>query len=149
MEEEASNLEFLQVRDETNLIVVYQHFDFLMCFIANLPIEKYEHLLEKFPVGVYFGWACVNNSMVFPMAMSVGWNPFFKNTKKTIVRHMKPVYLPTKEIHIIHQFENDFYGEELRAIAVGYIRPELDFKFQLGICTDTSLHSRCPRESNT
>jgi len=86
---------------------------------ANLPIEKYEHLLEKFPVGVYFGWASVSKGQVFPMAMSVGWNPFFKNTKKTI------------EIHIIHHFETDFYDEELRAIAVGYIRSELDFKFQL------------------
>ncbi len=33
-----------------------------------------------------------------------------------------------QEIHIIHRFENDFYGEPLRAVTLGYIRPEYDFK---------------------
>jgi riboflavin kinase len=28
----------------------------------------------------------------------------------------------------MHKFDTDFYGEELSAIAVGYIRGELDFK---------------------
>lgn len=27
----------------------------------------------------------------------------------------------------MNQFEKDFYGEEIKAVAVGYIRPELDF----------------------
>lgn len=42
------------------------------------------------PTGVYLGWAQVRNgdaaAQVLPMAMSVGWNQFFKNEKKTIVR---------------------------------------------------------------
>jgi len=49
------------------------------------------------------------------MVMSVGWNPFYKNSKKTI------------EVHLLHEFERDFYQEELRVIAVGFIRNELDF----------------------
>ena len=32
----------------------------------------------------------------------------------------------------MHKFNEDFYGQELRAIALGYIRPEADFK-SLGI----------------
>lgn len=33
-----------------------------------------------------------------------------------------------KEIHIVRKFDEDFYGKELRAIALEYIRPELNFK---------------------
>lgn len=32
----------------------------------------------------------------------------------------------------MHKFEKDFYGQYLKALALGYIRPELDFK-SLGI----------------
>ena len=42
-------------------------------------------------------------------------NPFYKNEKKTI------------EPHLLHTFPTDFYGEELRLLVVGYIRPELSF----------------------
>ncbi len=54
-------------------------------FEANLPIEEYEEILKNVPVGVYYGWANVAGGPVHKMAMSIGWNPFFKNTKKTIV----------------------------------------------------------------
>jgi riboflavin kinase len=54
---------------------------------ANLPIEDYEEELKHLPSGVYLGWAQVPSvdSRVCPMAMSIGWNPFFKNEKKAIV----------------------------------------------------------------
>ncbi|GJZ11350.1 bifunctional riboflavin kinase/FMN phosphatase [Tanacetum coccineum] len=49
------------------------------------------------------------------MAMSIGWNPFFNNTEKTI------------EPWLLHKFDEDFYGEELHlVVVVGYIRPEFD-----------------------
>jgi len=35
--------------------------------------------------------------------------------------------LGTKEIHIMHPFNSDFYGHEMKAIVLGYIRPELDY----------------------
>ncbi|KYQ91319.1 hypothetical protein DLAC_08265 [Tieghemostelium lacteum] len=85
---------------------------------ANLPIEDYEEQLREIPVGVYYGFANVeglNNDKVYPMAMSIGWNPFYKNTKKTI------------EVHLIEKFDRDFYGKELKAIALGYIRPMCTF----------------------
>ena len=75
--------------------------------------------------GVFYGWAQVrvhekdmyrsNDSKVHPMVMSLGWNPHFKNEKRTI------------EVHIMHDFQHDFYGEEMRVIVLGYIRPELEF----------------------
>ncbi|EGG14861.1 riboflavin kinase [Cavenderia fasciculata] len=85
---------------------------------ANLPVEEYESILNDIPIGVYYGWANVhgvNDNKIYKMAMSIGWNPFYKNTKKTI------------EIHLINKFEQDFYGHQLNAIAVGFIRPMCDF----------------------
>ncbi|KAK9089460.1 hypothetical protein Scep_028542 [Stephania cephalantha] len=49
------------------------------------------------------------------MVMSIGWNPYFNNTKKTI------------EPWLLHEFDEDFYGEDLRLAIVGYIRPEANF----------------------
>jgi len=86
---------------------------------ANLPVEEYEDILKDIPVGVYYGWANVeglNHNQVYAMAMSIGWNPFYKNTKKTV------------EVHLIQKFEQDFYGSQLNAIVLGFIRPMCDFK---------------------
>jgi len=83
---------------------------------ANLPVGEYDQLMQNVPVGVYYGWASVDRGPVFGMAMSIGWNPFFKNIKKTV------------EVHLFHQFEHDFYDSELCVIALGFIRKELDFK---------------------
>jgi riboflavin kinase len=69
---------------------------------------------------------------VFPMAMSLGWNPFYKNERLTAVRREAPLrvyhtYLSQQEVHIMHDFATDFYGYELRVLVLGYIRPELDY----------------------
>mmetsp|Transcript_9367 Transcript_9367/g.19160 ORF Transcript_9367/g.19160 Transcript_9367/m.19160 type:complete len:95 (-) Transcript_9367:1340-1624(-) len=50
------------------------------------------------------------------MVGSIGWNPFFQNSEKTI------------EANLLHEFDQDFYGSELRLIFCGYIRPERDFE---------------------
>ena len=42
-------------------------------------------------------------------------NPFYKNTKKTV------------EPHLLSVFAADFYGEELRLVVCGYLRPEANF----------------------
>ncbi|KAJ1025126.1 hypothetical protein NDA16_002632 [Ustilago loliicola] len=55
------------------------------------------------------------DSQVFPMVMSVGWNPFYKNTHKTA------------EVHILHEFGGDFYGLEIRVVVLGYVRPEYNY----------------------
>ncbi|CAN6687162.1 unnamed protein product [Malus baccata var. baccata] len=82
---------------------------------ANLSTEGYASLLSEHPSGVYFGWAGLSTRGVFKMVMSIGWNPYFNNTEKTI------------EPWLLHDFDEDFYGEELRLIIVGYIRPEANF----------------------
>ena len=89
---------------------------FFFSFIsANLPSQTVNKLPPELDTGVYFGWAKVENSPVYKMVMSIGWNPFYKNKEKSM------------EIHILHLFENDFYGCMLSVAIVGFIRPEMDF----------------------
>lgn len=76
-------------------------------------------MVDSFPsdisTGIYYGWASVANGDVHKMVLSIGWNPYYKNVKKSV------------ETHIIHTFKEDFYGEILSIIIVGYIRPEKNF----------------------
>ncbi|CAI7879767.1 unnamed protein product [Closterium sp. NIES-54] len=82
---------------------------------ANLPSSSFAGHLADHTCGIYHGWAALPGRGVFKMVMSVGWNPFFNNTHKTV------------EPWLLHDFGEDFYGEELRLLVVGYIRAEADF----------------------
>lgn len=81
---------------------------------ANLQENVVETLPKDLSTGIYYGWAAVEKQ-VYKMVASIGWNPFYKNDKKTV------------EVHLLHKFENDFYGKEIKVIFTGYIRPERDF----------------------
>ena len=35
--------------------------------------------------GIYYGFASVDGGPVYKMVMSIGWNPFYKNVKKSMV----------------------------------------------------------------
>ncbi|KAF2641109.1 riboflavin kinase [Massarina eburnea CBS 473.64] len=52
---------------------------------------------------------------VYPAVLSIGYNPVYKNEKRSI------------EIHLLHSFEKDFYGATLSLIILGWIRPEYDY----------------------
>ncbi|GAA97720.1 hypothetical protein E5Q_04399 [Mixia osmundae IAM 14324] len=96
----------------------------LGCPTANLPDDAIVQVAEL-QTGVHYGWAQVTLSgsetsslrseTVLPMVMSVGWNPFYKNQKRTA------------EVHILHDFERDFYGSHLKVIVLAFIRPEYDY----------------------
>ena len=53
---------------------------------ANFPDSVVEKLPESFETGIYYGWASVDGGAVHRMVISVGWNPFYHNSKKTMVR---------------------------------------------------------------
>ncbi|XP_024394974.1 bifunctional riboflavin kinase/FMN phosphatase isoform X2 [Physcomitrium patens] len=82
---------------------------------ANLPTSAFSNHLASHVCGIYIGWAGLANRGVYKMVMSVGWNPYFDNKEKAV------------EPWILHDFSEDFYGEELRLIVVGYVRPEANF----------------------
>ncbi|XP_071541459.1 riboflavin kinase isoform X2 [Panulirus ornatus] len=82
---------------------------------ANFPEHVVEHLPEEVTTGIYYGWAKVDNGPTYKMVMSIGWNPYYSNKKKSM------------ETHIMHVFKEDFYGSELKVVMLGYIRPEKNF----------------------
>jgi len=103
---------------------------------ANLPETSFEEICKCMEPGIYYGWAQVifndndnnddddkinnsnisnDNNNVYPMVMSLGWNPYYRNEKRSA------------EVHIMHEFPEEFYGKELRVIVLGYIRPERDY----------------------
>ncbi|KAI3716919.1 hypothetical protein L1987_68149 [Smallanthus sonchifolius] len=95
----------------------YLHLFFVssMLDISNLSVEGHASALSEHPAGVYFGWAKLSTRGFFKMALSIGWNPYFNNTEKTI------------EPWLLNKFDEDFYGEDLHLVIVGYIRPEANF----------------------
>eukprot|EP00897_Mesotaenium_endlicherianum_P002821 jgi/Mesen1/2567/ME000162S01696 len=81
---------------------------------ANLPTEAFSGQLAEHVCGIYLGWAALaGREGIFKMVMSIGWNPYFDNEQKTM------------EPWLLHEFDDDFYDEELRLVIVGYIRPEV------------------------
>ncbi|ESN96779.1 hypothetical protein HELRODRAFT_67925 [Helobdella robusta] len=83
---------------------------------ANYPSSVVDALPDSFECGIYYGWAKVNEYPVYPMVLSLGYNPFYNNTKKTM------------EIHILHNFSNDLYGSHMTVVMIGFLREEKSFK---------------------
>ncbi len=65
------------------------------CFSANFPEDVVDALPNDMTTGIYFGWAKVDEGpQVHKMVMSVGWNPYYKNEKKSMVREKHFVRTP-------------------------------------------------------
>jgi len=86
----------------------------LGCPTANIDEKDLGNALDSMETGVYLGWAKLQGE-VYKMVTSIGWNPYFKNDKKTV------------EPHILHKFKSDFYDQPISIVVSAYIRPELDF----------------------
>ena len=82
---------------------------------ANYPEEVVAEL-PPLKEGVYFGWARVAGDEVRGMVMSLGFNPYYKNTQKSV------------ETHVLHVFKEDFYGKQMAICVLGFIREMTDFK---------------------
>ena len=49
---------------------------------------------------------------VYPMVMSIGYNPFYGNRVRSA------------EVHVLRRFRADFYGAPLRLLVLGFVRDE-------------------------
>lgn len=67
--------------------------------------------------------------------LSIGYNPYYKNTTRSI------------EIHILANFEKDFYGAELSLIILGFIRPEFDYVSKEALVEDIREDIRVAQRS--
>ena len=64
---------------------------------------------------------------VYPMVMSIGWNPYYKNTVRSV------------EVHIMHSFAKDFYGAQMNLLILGFIRPEYDYVSKESLIEDIKI----------
>ena len=92
--------------------------------------------------GVYFGYASLllgdsssPNFRVFPMVMSIGYNPFYKNTVRSA------------EVHVLHRFDADFYGSHMRLLLLGFVREELDYTSLEALVADINFDCEVARNS--
>ncbi|KAI9275091.1 hypothetical protein EDC94DRAFT_654505 [Helicostylum pulchrum] len=93
---------------------------------ANLSEEAISTLAAGLDTGVYYGWTQIGQvgSTVYPMVMSLGWNPYFKNEKRSA------------EVHVIHEFPQDFYDAPIRVLVLGFIRSEQNYPSLDALITD-------------
>ncbi|QUC21121.1 uncharacterized protein UV8b_05364 [Ustilaginoidea virens] len=127
---------------------------------ANLPVDSaLTPWIASVPSGVYFGYASLllppehpqrqglsggpassaSSSSppfaVFPMVMSIGYNPFYKNAVRSA------------EVHVLHSFAADFYGAHMRLLILGYIRQEKDYESLEALIEDIRFDCEVARNS--
>jgi len=103
---------------------------------ANLSDQHVQDYLTE--TGIYYGYAKVcshEDERIVEMVMSVGYNPFYNNTVRSA------------EVHIMCEYEADFYGKEMKVIVLGYIRPEYDYVSKEALIEDIMIDIRAARES--
>lgn len=69
------------------------------------------------------------------MVMSIGYNPFYKNTVRSA------------EVHVLHKFFADFYGSHMRLLILGFIREEKDYKSLEALIEDINIDCDVARNS--
>lgn len=89
--------------------------------------------------GVYYGFVGLlshsTEPEIFPAVLSIGYNPFYANKTRSI------------EIHILHEFHEDFYGASLNLLMLGYIRPEYDYVSKESLISDIKVDCDIARRS--
>ncbi|KAJ9305634.1 hypothetical protein DTO217A2_4863 [Paecilomyces variotii] len=67
---------------------------------------------------------------ILPAVLSIGYNPFYKNTVRSVEIHiMSPPTSTTNTTTTSNNFNKlpDFYSTKLNLLILGYIRPEYDY----------------------
>jgi riboflavin kinase len=67
--------------------------------------------------------------------LSIGYNPYYKNTQRSI------------EIHILQNFDEDFYGATLSLLVLGFVRPEYDYVSKDALVEDIREDIRVAKRS--
>jgi riboflavin kinase len=99
---------------------------------ANLSRDECEGSTDftALPCGIYWGFARIGKEDTYKAAISIGYNPTYGNSIKTVEPHL--IALPSDERrHASSCGETvlrDFYDEPIRVSVVGYLRPELPFE---------------------
>ncbi|KAE8360250.1 riboflavin kinase [Aspergillus caelatus] len=125
---------------------------------ANIPPDG----LSDYPdlqVGVYYGVVALDPSRftseatILPAVLSIGYNPFYKNTTRSVEIHIMPPLSspsPTANGEVGQVKFNklpDFYGTKLNLLILGYIRPEYDYVSLKALVEDIRIDCEVARQS--
>lgn len=117
---------------------------------ANLPVDAQTPWIDDAKSGVYFGWASLSlppdhpdrpagseppACLLYPMVMSIGYNPFYRNTVRSA------------EVHVLHDFSADFYDAHMRLLVLGYVREEKDYASLDALVEDIRFDCDVAKES--
>jgi riboflavin kinase len=119
---------------------------------ANLPVDDAtSSWISNVPSGVYYGYASLalpsshpdkpssasadGAFTVYPMVMSIGYNPFYKNTVRSA------------EVHVLQKFSQDFYDAHMRLLILGFIREEKDYKSLEALIEDINFDCHVAKKS--
>ncbi|KAI1189717.1 hypothetical protein F5B17DRAFT_428306 [Nemania serpens] len=130
---------------------------------ANLPVDAAATpWIAEARSGVYFGWASLAlppthpdsissgtststtttttapaapRFQIYPMVMSIGYNPFYKNSVRSA------------EVHVLHSFGADFYDAPMRLLILGFVRDERDYSGLDALVDDIRIDCDVARQS--
>jgi riboflavin kinase len=72
---------------------------------------------------------------IYPMVMSIGYNPFYKNSVRSA------------EVHVLHSFGADFYDAPMRLLVLGFVRDEKDYSGLEALIEDIRIDCDVARQS--
>ncbi|CAD0097591.1 unnamed protein product, partial [Aureobasidium mustum] len=103
---------------------------------ANIPLSGLTvggH--DDIESGVYYGYCSLSSTgRIYPQVMSIGWNPFYKNTVRSV------------EVHVLENFSSDFYGSHMNLVILGFIRPEYDYVSKESLIEDIEFDVQVARK---
>ncbi|KAI8946468.1 hypothetical protein F4801DRAFT_62789 [Xylaria longipes] len=72
---------------------------------------------------------------IYPMVMSIGYNPFYKNSVRSA------------EVHVLRDFGADFYDAPMRLLILGFVRDEKDYSGLDALVEDIRIDCDVARQS--
>ncbi|KAJ6007157.1 hypothetical protein N7499_000821 [Penicillium canescens] len=132
---------------------------------ANIPADDLSEKHPELTSGVYYGVVALDpktyqhesesstsEAVILPAVLSIGYNPFYKNTVRSVEIHIMPPLTepsPTAAAAGQTKFNRlpDFYTTKLNLLILGYIRPEFDYVSLEALVEDIRVDCEVARES--
>jgi riboflavin kinase len=102
---------------------------------TTVPEKSSNHAVRDLEYASSAQGGDAGSATVYPTVLSVGYNPYYKNTQRSI------------EIHILANFDTDFYGATLSLLILGFIRPEYDYVSKEALVEDIREDIRVAQRS--
>ncbi|KAJ5476186.1 Riboflavin kinase domainbacterial/eukaryotic [Penicillium sp. IBT 31633x] len=134
---------------------------------ANIPADDLSEKHPELTTGVYYGVVALDpktyqhetskdntsRAVVLPAVLSIGYNPFYKNTVRSVEIHILPALTEPSPTAAGQEGQTkfnrlpDFYKTRLNLLILGYIRPEFDYVSLEALVEDIRVDCEVARAS--